>query len=189
MATETIREFARRHGVSKQSVMNWKRRGYVVSTAGGHIDGEGSDALLAQRAPTYRGGTTRAASAAGNGNGHGEREHGSMADALLRKEEALAELRELQLDRESGRVVAVEDVVKQIRGALALVRAHLLRLGQTISSRAASCAGPAALRAMVDAEVSNVMAALYDYDGDDFDLGEPSKKAEGLIRRKYLRRR
>ena len=185
MAIETIKEFARRHNVSKQSVMNWKRAGYVVSTAGGHIDSEASDALLAQRAPTYRGGTTVAAR---NGNGH-EREHGSMAEALLRKESALAELRELQLDRESGRVVAVEDVVKQIGGALALVRAHLLRLGQTISSRAASCAGPAALRAMVDAEVSNVMAALYDYDGDDFDFGEPSKKAARLIRRKYLRRR
>ena len=184
MAIETIKEFARRHNVSKQSVMNWKRAGYVVSTAGGHIDGEASDALLAQRAPTYRGGTTVAAR---NGNGH-EREHGSMADALLRKESALAELRELQLDRESGRIVLVEDAVRILAGTMALVRAHLLRLGTVISTRAASCATPAALKAMIDAEVAEVMAALFGYDGE-LDLGEPSKKAERLIRRKYLRRR
>ena len=127
MAIETIKEFARRHGVSKQTVMNWKRAGYVVSTEGGHIDGEASDALLAQRAPTL----PRRHDRRGIRSGQRQRphEHGSMADALLRKEEALAELRELQLDRESGRVVLVEDAVRILAGTMALVRAHLLRLG------------------------------------------------------------
>ena len=185
MAIETIKEFARRHNVSKQSVMNWKRAGYVKSTEGGHIDGAASDELLAQRAPVYRGGET-VASKRNNGNGHND--HGSMAETLLRKESALAELRELQLDRESGRVVLVEDAVRILAGTMALVRAHLLRLGAVISTRAASCATPAALKAMIDAEVAEVMAALYGYDGE-LDLGEPSKKAERLIRRKYLRRR
>jgi hypothetical protein len=67
---------------------------------------------------------------------------------------------------------------------MALVRAHLLRLGTTISSRAASCATPAALKAMINAEVAETMAALYDYD-DELDLGKPSTKAARLIRRKY----
>ena len=69
-----------------------------------------------------------------------------------------------------------------------LVRAHLLRLGAVISTRAASCATPAALKAMIDAEVAETMAALYDYDGE-VDFGEPSKKAARLVRKKYLRAR
>src|SRR5271166_4332157 len=118
MAVETIKELARRHGVSKQTVHNWKRAGYVRSTEGGHIDGEVSDELLAARPDTYRGGTTVAARNNGhNSNGHnGNGIHGSMADALLRKEEALAELRELQLDRESDCVVLVADAVAQFTG-------------------------------------------------------------------------
>ncbi len=157
MAVELIAEFARRHGVSRQSVFNWRRRGYIVMTPGGSIDGDASDALLATRAPTYRGGQV-----GGNPprNGNGAREHGTLSDALLRKEEALAELRELQLDRETGRVVLVEDAVRILAGTMALVRAHLLRLGRTISSRAESCATPAALKAMIDAEVAEAMAAL-----------------------------
>jgi len=86
---------------------------------------------------------------------------------------------------ESGRVVLVEDAVRQIAGTLALIRAHLLRLGQTISARAASCASPEQLRAMIDAEVAEMMGELFGYDGE-LDLGEPDKKAARLIKKKFL---
>ena len=54
--TETIRAFAARHGVSMQSVSNWKRAGHVVNAPDGHIDSEASDARLAARPTYYRGG-------------------------------------------------------------------------------------------------------------------------------------
>ena len=59
MPSETIRAFAARHGVSCQTVSNWKRKGLVTNAADGHIDVEASDARLAERPATYRGGTTR----------------------------------------------------------------------------------------------------------------------------------
>jgi len=75
MAVESVAEFAKRHNVSRQSVFNWKRKGYVVSTPGGAIDGEASDALLNARPDVYpdvyRGG------AAVNRNGHG---HGPLVE-------------------------------------------------------------------------------------------------------------
>ena len=85
MAIESVKEFARRHGVSRQSVFNWLRRGLIVSTPGGAIDGDASDALLAGRPDVYRGGQV-----GGNPprNGNGAREHGTLSAALLRKEEA-----------------------------------------------------------------------------------------------------
>jgi len=57
--SETIREFAARHGVSCQTVSVWKRRGYVTNAADGHIDSEASDARLAARPAIYRGGRAR----------------------------------------------------------------------------------------------------------------------------------
>jgi len=189
MTVETIAEFARRHGVSKQTVHNWRRRGYIVHAKDGHIDREASDRLLDARPAVYRGGVLGGNPPRnGNGNGDAHEEPGTLADALRRKESANARLRELEWDIESGKVVLVSDAIRALGGVLGLVRSGLLRLGQTISTRAATCADAAALKAMVDAEVDQLMAVLFSYSGP-VDRGPVSKQAERLNKAKFLLRR
>lgn len=51
-------EFARRRGVSKKTVTEWKQRDLLVMTADGKVDVERSEWSLDQRPASYRGGTT-----------------------------------------------------------------------------------------------------------------------------------
>ena len=57
--TMTQSEFARRHGVSRKTVNEWRWRGYVVLAADGHIDARRSEKLLAERPRVYRGGVAK----------------------------------------------------------------------------------------------------------------------------------
>lgn len=50
--------FARRRGVSRNAVTDWKQAGYLVMTADGKVDVEASEWNLDQRPANYRGGTT-----------------------------------------------------------------------------------------------------------------------------------
>jgi hypothetical protein len=50
-------EFARRRGVSKKTVTEWKGKGLLAMTADGKVDVEASEWSLDQRPATYRGGT------------------------------------------------------------------------------------------------------------------------------------
>lgn len=50
--------FARRRGVSRNAVTDWKQAGYLVMTADGKVDVEASEWSLDQRPANYRGGTT-----------------------------------------------------------------------------------------------------------------------------------
>lgn len=67
-------EFARRRGVSKKTVTEWKQRDLLVMTADGKVDVERSEWSLDQRPATYRGGTTHRPIRAPDGNNasHGE---------------------------------------------------------------------------------------------------------------------
>ena len=50
--------FARRRGVSRNAVTDWKWAGHLVMTADGKVDVEASEWNLDQRPANYRGGTT-----------------------------------------------------------------------------------------------------------------------------------
>jgi hypothetical protein len=50
-------EFARRRGVSKKTVTEWKGKGLLAMTADGKVDVEASEWNLDQRPASYRGGT------------------------------------------------------------------------------------------------------------------------------------
>lgn len=50
-------EFARRRGVSKKTVTDWKGKGLLSMTADGKVDVDASEWNLDQRPATYRGGT------------------------------------------------------------------------------------------------------------------------------------
>ncbi|ACS42399.1 hypothetical protein [Methylorubrum extorquens] len=52
-------EFARRRGVSKKTVTEWKQRGLLTMTEAGLVDVEASEWNLDQRPVTYRGGVAR----------------------------------------------------------------------------------------------------------------------------------
>ena len=137
---ETIAAFARRRGVCRRTVEKWRTRGLVVMV-GDRVDVERSERALAERPQRYRGGEI-GGNLRRNGNGHASEEPATLGEALLKKERAIAELRQVEADLATKRVVLIEDVVRQMAGTMALVRAHLLRLDRTISSRAASCASP-----------------------------------------------
>ena len=86
--TETIRAFAARHGVSMQSVSNWKRAGHVVNADDGHMDSEMSDARLSQRPAYYRGGRTRGPCGERGARATDRRSLGEIGEALHRDAEA-----------------------------------------------------------------------------------------------------
>ena len=79
----------------------------------------------------------------------GERLGGTLNDALLRKERALAQLKELEFDQKAGAVVSVGEVAKLVGEEYARVRTRLLSLP---SERA-----PAIFRLKSAAEVEAVL--------------------------------
>jgi phage terminase Nu1 subunit (DNA packaging protein) len=138
-------EYARRCGVSKKTVTQWKQEGKLVLAEGG-VDVEASDAYLKKY---------RSAGLKGNDQGNDSGNEGNeplrvlegetseqaaerilsatgadmtIEEAKRVKENYLALLNQLEYDRESGAVVAVADVAKAVGEEYARVRTRLLAI-------------------------------------------------------------
>jgi hypothetical protein len=96
-------EFAKRHNVTRQTVMQWARKGLVKLAADGRrVCIETSEEFLANRPPKFRGGKTKGPRADGTADR-------TLTDWTTRKEKALAELRELDLQIKRGELIRVDD--------------------------------------------------------------------------------
>jgi hypothetical protein len=97
----TRSEFAKRQNVTRETVSRWVRKGYAKLAADGRrLDIKASEKLLASRPPKFRGGSTKGPRAA---------DAKTLNEWTVRKERALAELRELDLQIKRGEVIRVAD--------------------------------------------------------------------------------
>jgi hypothetical protein len=134
--------FARYRRVTRKTVTVWKQKGFVVLNASGNVDVRRSNALLDARPECSRGGMTnrRPADASDFTDGApiaiddvppallAEAADWPLAEAARRKEIALAMLRQLEFDRESGAVVLIADVAATVTVEYALVRDRCLQI-------------------------------------------------------------
>ena len=152
--------FARTRGVTPKTASMWKRRGLLVFHPDGSVDPERSNALLDARPTRYRGGTIAGAGESSPTEAaEPVADIVTMSDALLRKEAALARLRELEFDRESGLVVEVSRVQSETAAGNARVRIKLLG----ISAKLAPHVSPD-VRTLIDHEIRQALEELSEYD-------------------------
>jgi hypothetical protein len=172
--TTTLSEFAKLRGVSKPAVTKWKQRGLLVLTPDGRVDVAASQARLAERPDVYRGGRpAKPPSALSSKPPRAEDlshpsqpppavdpSSWSTAEAVRRKEGAVARLRQIEADTAAGLVVPIADIAKAVAGEYAVVRAALLGMPSRLAHRLAAAATPEEAGALVDAEVRQVLSAL-----------------------------
>lgn len=170
----TMADFAKRRGVSKPCVSKWRTKGFVV-LHDGLVDVAASEALLAQRPATYRGGSTRPtrpapvvdampvkppeAPQAGSMR-PGDPSTWSTAEAIRQKEIAQARLRQIEANTAAGLIVPIADVAKEVADEYAAVRAALLSMPAKLAHRLAATQTPEEAGALLDLEVRAALAAL-----------------------------
>jgi hypothetical protein len=154
--------FAKTRGVTRKTATMWKRRGLLVFHPDGSVDAERSNALLDARPTCYRGGTIAGAGTPtdmAEGAVEATADIRTMSDALLRKEAALARLRELEFDRESGAVVEVSRVQAETAAGNARVRIKLLGISAKLAPHVSSD-----VRTLIDHEIRQALEELSEYD-------------------------
>jgi hypothetical protein len=165
----TQAEFSRQRDVSRKSVTVWKAQGYVVLNDDGLVDVVASNALLAARPTSYRGGVTKDAPA---GNGSGARspdapildeapeaiasaEGWTLAEAQRVKETYLARLRQQEFEENDRQLVRIEEVGAAVDSEYGMVRERLLTLPGKLADRL-SPEQVAAVRAEINEALSEL---------------------------------
>lgn len=82
------------------------------------------------------------------------------AAAKRHKESFAAHLRQLQYDRELGRVVAIDDVVAIVAAEYGKVRSRLLNIPARVAPRVAPLRSPEEIKALLDEEVAQALEEL-----------------------------
>ncbi|MBY3434833.1 hypothetical protein [Rhizobium laguerreae] len=171
MSTGSQAAYARYKGVSKQTVTDWKSIGLVVFDEEGVVDFVATDASLVLHgirqpvdaeddASTLEDMATRMVAADG-------KELWSKADAEKVKENYAARLKQLEYDKESGIVVAIDDVVVAVASEYAVVRNRLLGIGSKVAPTISVLQSPEEIKAIIDAEVVEALSQLtVDVDGE-----------------------
>jgi len=130
------REFAKRCGCSEGTIRQAIKAGRLTPFADGSLDPE----LVVS---FHDAGATE-----------------TLSDAILRKERALARLRELEVDRELGRLCEVDMVLAAVASEYAGVRNKLLSIGSTMAPQLAICTDAGQCQALVDAAIHRALNQL-----------------------------
>jgi hypothetical protein len=162
--TMTMAAFARLHKVTKRTVGIWRDRGLAVMTGDGLVDAAASNARLAARPATFRGGRIRGPSIA---EPNPQRVAESLnedawttAEAARRERVAIAKLRELEFAEKARLSVPIAEVCKAVAAEYAVVRAALLAMPSKLAHRLAAAKTPEECGALVDGEVRAALTAL-----------------------------
>lgn len=173
----SIREFARRAGCDEKVVRRKVKTEHIQLLADGMIDAaylgvdwRKGDQPVADNADSFadtrelRDEAARLVSADGA-------ELWSKADAEKVKENYAARLKQLEYDRESGLVVAIDDVHVAVASEYAVVRNRLLGIGAKVAPTLVTVQDAEQIKAIIDEEVIEALMQLtVDVDGeDDFD--------------------
>lgn len=101
-----------------------------------------------------------------------QEETGTLQEAKLRKLTAEAALAEIELERERGRLVEIDEVAKQVTAMLTNVRAKLLALPTKTSGLCLGLTSQAQIKEVID---NAVREALDELSGAEFITGQDSK--------------
>lgn len=169
------------------AVSKWKSKGLLVLDDDGSVNVEASNKKIDARPHVYRGGETTKKVKPGNRKGSPETRQKSPpepvpsddlsatasrllatgaramlphAEAVRNKENYLALLKELEYDRDSGAVVEVAEVAKQVAAEYAIVRAKLIGIPARVAGRVAVMKSPEEVKALLDEEISEALAGL-----------------------------
>jgi hypothetical protein len=185
----SIREFARRDGCDEKLVRRALKSGRLAALSDGTIDpqlvGSGWRQANRRKPPSSKVGDWPPAPADLEQladqvvNVEGRAPY-SLIEAERIKANYLALLRQLQYDRESGAVVAVDEVAAAVAAEYLVVRNNLLGLPTRLAPRLVLIRDAEQLRAILQAEISKLLEDLR------FDGEEPSKP---LPPRPYMPRR
>ena len=178
----SVREFARRAGCDEKVVRRKVKTEHLPALADGKIDARylsvdwrSGDRLPADTAGSFADsadtGETLEEAAERIVNVEG-RATWSKAEAERVKENFAALLKQLEFDRESGRVVEIDDVVVAVAAEYALVRNKLLNIGSRVAPKVAVLQSAEEIKALVDEEVVLALKELsIDADGEqDYDV-------------------
>jgi hypothetical protein len=86
--------------------------------------------------------------------------------AQLAKERAIAQLRQIELDKELKRVALIDDVSKLFVQALSLIRTRILALPTALAPDLAEAKTPAAAQKVLSAGINELLGELCAYVGD-----------------------
>jgi hypothetical protein len=178
MAEElSIRAYARRIGRSPKAVRKHIERGIISKTASGKIDPAKADAAL--RAHGIDPGTAVGTEApvTGDPSEAEPSEDPALANLAARlaggdlltkaeaeqvKENYLARLRMLEVERKEARLVEVQAVVDEVAKANGIVRNGFLSLPQKVAPKVANATTAAEAREIIAAEVHDALEHLAD---------------------------
>lgn len=170
----TQAEYARRRGVSRAAVTQAVKAGRIT-LIDGKVDPEVADIQWArntdaaqQRGAAAQASMSTSSSAAiaprtGSRGGSEKGDEGGGADlhdARARREQALAELAELELAEKRGELVSVAEVEKALVSKILGVRDSLDTLADRLSPLLAAESDPAKVYAMLRGEIRQVLAQL-----------------------------
>lgn len=173
----SIREFARRDGCSEKLVRRKIQSGHLIALDDGSIDPK----LVgtAWRDSARPGADTADSPQVGVRSGDDDPQSiGEIAERLIEglgaaggrmmtkaeaetlKENCIALLRQIELDRERGAVAEVEEIAVQVAGEYTLVRTRLLNIGAKVAPRVAVMKSAEEIKALIDREVATVLKEL-----------------------------
>ena len=164
----SIREFARRDKCNERLVRRAIENGHLTALKDGSLDpklvGSGWRKRNRDRADKAKAADKSApedaAVAALAEKLVRSREHMTRAEAERRKEVALASLRELELARELGKVVSIEDAVAERSRDHLVTKNLLLSQGSRLAPTVMLLKSTEEVKAAIDADVANIFAAL-----------------------------
>lgn len=183
--------YAAHRGVSRKTVTGWKQRGLIVFADDGQVDVSATDAVLLEhgiRLPETLQGNVEATPATKPGetpedaadrivNGEG-RAVWTKAEAERVKENYAALLKQLDYDRESGKVVEIDDVVVAVAAEYAVLRSRLLDIGSKVAPTVAVLKSADEIKAIIDAKVVEALTELTIDDGER-DFGKLRESLRG----------
>jgi phage terminase Nu1 subunit (DNA packaging protein) len=156
-------ELAVIRGVSPQTVQGWKRRGFLVMRDG-KVDQEPTELRLAQRPPLGRRDKPRDdetpeafvnRTVIDGGNAPW-----SIKEAQRIRENAVAMLRQIEVDRERGKVVLVEDIAQALTAEFHVLRNGILSLGARLAPRLMKQCDPNVIKKIIYDEAVALLTEL-----------------------------
>lgn len=163
----SVLEFSKIRGISNTRANQLKKVGLLVLDVDGKVNVEATNAVLDARAKDYRTGRHPKASKT-DIEQRAEQLAASRpmlthAEAVTKKENYLAALRELEYDEAAGRVIQIDVVARQVATEYAAVRSRIMAVPSKVAPRAAMITDAEELRALIEAEIVEVLAELsYD---------------------------
>jgi phage terminase Nu1 subunit (DNA packaging protein) len=152
-------DYARHQRVSIQTVHNWHKQGFVKIISRGRVDVAASDEAIVDRGPIGPGSKSPQPPPAKPTVIDASSPY-SHAEAMRVKENYAALARQLEYERDAGKVVEVAKIANVVAAKLANIRSKFRALGAVISPRGAACRTPDELKTLIDSEVDKVLEEI-----------------------------